>query len=169
MKCPGRLIHYLNQTEENTFKVSKEHTHVGDGRIAGKVQAINVLKRKATEYTDNVRSVTAKMDENVGISSMASLAKTPSLVQNIRRARLNSEMPINPTRLADLVLPEQYVNIGKSRFLLYDSGPGAERILIFSTNRNLEYLKRVEALLTDGTFDIVPSLFEQLYTIQGCA
>lgn len=78
-------------------------------------------------------------------------------------ARINR----NPNSLNDLVIPEDLQQINNELFLLHDSGPGPQRILIFSTKRNLEYLRRAEVVSMDGTFEIVPPLFEQLYTMQG--
>src|SRR5262249_6761109 len=52
-------------------------------------------------------------------------------------------------------------------FLFHDSGPGPNRILIFSTERNPDLLSRSQHWYADGTFKTVPPLFEQLYTIHG--
>src|ERR1044072_7167115 len=50
-------------------------------------------------------------------------------------------------------------------FVLYDSGPGEERIIILDCNELLDALARASMWLADGTFKVVPSLFFQLYTI----
>ena len=42
-----------------------------------------------------------------------------------------------------------------------------ERILIFTTERNLEYLNKNQHWFVDGTFDVAPSVFTQLFTIQA--
>ena len=47
---------------------------------------------------------------------------------------------VNPTSLLDLVIPDNYSNIENEPFLLYDSGQVLDRILIFSTKRNLEQM-----------------------------
>ena len=49
--------------------------------------------------------------------------------------------------------------------VLYDSGPGEERIIILGCNELLDALARASMWLADGTFKVVPSLFFQLYTI----
>ncbi|XP_031327714.1 uncharacterized protein LOC116158974 [Photinus pyralis] len=60
------------------------------------------------------------------------------------------------------------VNGQQEPFLLFDNGPDTEhRILIFSTQRNLELLERCEHWYADGTFKTTPPLFTQVYTIHG--
>lgn len=167
MKCPARLIRDLNKDEDNQFTVTKAHTHSGDGTIVGRAVAMKTLKRKAEESLDRGRNVISKLNENVSVTVAASLPKSKSMVQTIRRVRVNNDIPAAPTTLIDLIIPENMKNIGDVPFLLYDSGPSANRILIFSTQRNLELLRRAKVLAMDGTFDIVPPLFSQLYTLQG--
>lgn len=95
------------------------------------------------------------------------LPRTKSLLQSIRRVRTSSDAERLATNLIDLVISEKFTTIKEERFLLYDSGPGDDRILIFSKDRNLQYLNDVEVMLMDGTFEIVPPMFEQQYTLQG--
>lgn len=168
MKCPGRLIRDLQKEDGNQLIMSKNHTHAGNGILVGKAVSMQTLKRKAEESVDDRgRNVIAKLNENLSVSVAAALPKTKSMAQTIRRVRVNKDIPPAPTSLDDLVIPESLKSIKDEKFLLYDSGPGPNRILIFSTQRNLEMLRRVDVLLMDGTFDIVPPLFSQLYTVQG--
>lgn len=53
-------------------------------------------------------------------------------------------------------------------FLRFDSGlTDANRFLIFYFDTGLRFLARNTHLYVDGTFDTVPSLFFQLYTINS--
>ena len=53
------------------------------------------------------------------------------------------------------------------RFLLYDSGAEADRMIIFATPANLDILGRSEEWFLDGTFKVCPSIFSQLYTVHA--
>ena len=46
-----------------------------------------------------------------------------------------------------------------------DTGPGPNRIVLFATKENIEYLSMSSIWLADGTFKTVPTLFCQLYTV----
>eukprot|EP00117_Sycon_ciliatum_P045118 scpid64432/ scgid32466/ len=50
---------------------------------------------------------------------------------------------------------------------MFGSGPGEDRILLFSTDENLNLLETSESCYVDGTFKSVPKLFCQLYTIHA--
>lgn len=49
--------------------------------------------------------------------------------------------------------------------VLYDSGPGGDRIILLGCMELLDGLGRADVWLADGTFKVVPGLFFQLYTI----
>ncbi|CAF1114027.1 unnamed protein product [Rotaria sordida] len=52
-------------------------------------------------------------------------------------------------------------------FLRIDTGSGPDRILIFSSSEQLEILQTSTNFLMDGTFEIVPEIFYQLYVIHA--
>ena len=52
-------------------------------------------------------------------------------------------------------------------FKYFDSGPGSDRILILTTNSNLDLLRQSRRWCGDGTFKAAPKLWTQLYTIHG--
>jgi len=52
-------------------------------------------------------------------------------------------------------------------FLLFDSGPSPDRVLLFSTKKNLETLGDVQHWYSDGTFKSSPSIFTQVFTVHG--
>ncbi|KII67194.1 hypothetical protein RF11_11353 [Thelohanellus kitauei] len=86
------------------------------------------------------------------------------LVQRTRRDA-NTPLP-SPNSLSSLALPIEYTLSHRGeQFLQYDSGPDENRMLIFSTNNNLELLRSSDCWYCDGTFKTAPSLFSQLYTV----
>ena len=67
---------------------------------------------------------------------------------------------MQPTSLEQLALPPEYQQTAKGeQFLLYDSGPETQRILIFGTQRNLEMLRLSDFWhLQDGTSPLHPGV-----------
>lgn len=83
------------------------------------------------------------------------------------RAKENSGPPL-PIARHQIIFTDEYTKTEKNEnFLAYDSGAEADRILIFSTQGNLDLVRRSNHWHGDGTFKTVPPLFEQLYTIHG--
>lgn len=64
------------------------------------------------------------------------------------------------------MIPQKYhLTNDEQPFLLYDSGPGGDRILLFSTERNLRLMENCKHWYADGTISTSPSLFTQIYTV----
>jgi hypothetical protein len=87
-------------------------------------------------------------------------------VQNKRK--LASGAPNDPNNLINLLIPDNYrITSNGEKFLYYDSGLEEERILIFTTNKFLNHLSQSKHWYSDGTFKVVPKLFNQLFTIHA--
>lgn len=66
----------------------------------------------------------------------------------------------------DFEIPTDFQStLDGKKFLLYDNYDSKNRILIFSTTKNLELMVKCHHWLADGTFSTVPARFTQLYTI----
>ena len=72
------------------------------------------------------------------------------------------------------MIPDSYIRYEREPdqledFLLFDSGRenGQNRFLIFSTRRNIEILARSNHWAMDGTFDVAPALFTEVYSVHA--
>lgn len=153
------MVRTFNQDGGSEFKETKQHTHVGDGRIVGRANAMETLKRKTTDSLDSGRHVVAKLNENIDVATAATFPTTKSMVQTVRRVRAIKELPSNPKSLIDLVIPDSFMSVNSRIFLLHDSGRGPNRMLLFATDDNLNLLSRANVLAMDGTFNIAPPMF----------
>lgn len=112
---------------------------------------------------------TTSASTSVSVAASGQLPHISILKRTIRRIK-NRETgaPSNPKSLNDLQIPELYqLTTDGKPFLLHDSGPGNKRILIFSTQQNLDLMSNCEHWFADGTFSTCPTLFTQIYTIHG--
>ncbi|XP_022160646.1 uncharacterized protein LOC111032207 [Myzus persicae] len=91
------------------------------------------------------------------------------LKRTVRRIRQKEQAaPPNPKTLLELIIPDDYRStFDGNPFLLFDSGLVENRILIFSTQKNLQLLQKCEHWFADGTFSTSPNLFYQIYTVHG--
>lgn len=167
INCRGRVMHDSKLPEGQQYVLKNEHTHAPDARIKNKSEAINNMKRKALESDTSARNIIKRVCKDMDSATAATMPRTSSLTRTIKRIRNGNNCPQLPTNLKDLIISEEYSKCKGEQFLLYDSGDDDNRILIFCIAKNLELLKCADVLLMDGTFDVVPPLFAQLYTIQG--
>ena len=160
--CRGRI----HTKSTNIPKMIGEHCH-GPEIGAEEVLVFRAgIKRRAQESHDNPHRIVAEIS-----GSMSEIAKTllppeKSLKRTCQRAR---PARANPTSLLDLVIDQNIKTLGGKEFLIYDSGPGSDRILMFGTEENKHILTISSIWMADGTFKTIPSLFAQLYTIHGLA
>lgn len=160
--CRGRC-----HTREDAVVTFTGHNHIPNiAKILAKdVQArVRNLAENSVMTTRDVLISATQNVENAVIGQLPSIPSMKKTVQNIRK-RANGFLPI-PQSLQELNIPEEFRVLNREEFLLFDSGKEDEgRILIFSTNRNLEILSESVNWYGDGTFKTTPPLFTQLYSL----
>lgn len=129
---------------------------------------MNTIKRKATETKEQTSSIVAAGISKASIAAAGMAPKLKHLARTVQRVRaIANPSPANPKSREDIVLLPRYCRTAKDEnFLLYDSG-GSQRKFIFGTKKNLDVLAACNEWFIDGTFDTVPKLFLQLFTIHG--
>lgn len=162
-KCYARV-----KTEGNVVigKPGPDHTHTGNIANALSRKAVGKMKEHMAENiatpSASQGSVVANLDDHV----LMALPKRASLSRVLRRHRQIKSMAANGAALPPIPtdvnfdLPPRFQN-----FLLHDSRPGGDRLLIFGDRELLRGLSRSELWLADGTFKVVPTLLYQLYSI----
>ncbi|CAF1314959.1 unnamed protein product, partial [Didymodactylos carnosus] len=124
-----------------------------------------VYEAKQTVNTthDIVASGVSKLSD-YAITSLPNLQNLKRTVQRIRQKHQNP-LPL-PTNRDSIIIDAIFTKTNRDQtFLQFDSGPTDQRILIFSTKKQLKMLKNGSHIYLDGTFDVVPELYFQLYTI----
>jgi hypothetical protein len=162
-KCPARLVSVGKRVVGN---ISPEHTHEGNVATALARQAVGFMKSKMTETVATPSAAQGSVAATLAPAVLMALPKRATLSRALRHHRqqhlhhnADGGYPPIPT---DLTFP---VPAKFAPFLLHDSGPGEQRILIFGDNGLLDGLARADIWIADGTFKVVPNLFFQLYTI----
>ena len=128
-------------------------------------------KEVARNSQDSTMNAVLRAKENVSNAALVQIDL--NLKRIIQRQRIaHNAPPPNPASLEELVIPHNYqmCPVGRDNeelFLLYDSGAVNDRILVFGTERNLDFLQLSDGWYADGTFKVAPPLFRQLYTIHG--
>ena len=84
-----------------------------------------------------------------------------------KRAKADDEGGVveNYRSLEVLAIPAKLLRRGGDDFILYDLGPGADRILLFGADPNMRALRSSPVWGADGAFKVCPNLRAQVYTI----
>ena len=179
---PGEaVIVYRGPTESR-------HLHAPNQEEVGAVRLTQTLKRKAADNPGQPPSQILRAELPLVIEGILSqLPEREALAKAMRRER-RLRLPTNPRSLQELrELPEEFQRtLLDEKFLMYDSRdedseeeegesedsdaeerPPRDRVLVFSTRRNIELLCRSATWFLDGTFKTAPSLFTQIFAILG--
>lgn len=145
-----------------------EHTHAPNTDAIAIKRAVTKIKKTAAKSDEGISGIVTRVTSQLNDSVVANLPTTVNLLRTARRHRfINTERLPTPKDLPSLVIPDSFSRtMDGEQFLLYDSG-GDERMLIFSTHRNLELLVKCREWAGDGTFKCVPIIYQQLYTIHA--
>lgn len=164
-KCMARC----HTVDGAVVKKTTNHNHVAD---AAKIEARKIMadiKNRAVVTQKSTHLIVAATSSEVTGAVAGQLPSVRGIKQTIRRVRREQKIPLpTPTNLQDLIIPDSYkITISGENFLLFDSGPGTNRFLIFATQHNLERMTRCQHWYADGTFKSSPPLFNQIYTIHA--
>lgn len=96
----------------------------------------------------------------------AALPSLRSMTRMVNRVRSKENIIVNPRNLSELKLAN-ILTEKDAPFLLYDNESADQRLVIFATKANLEILSNADRIFADGTFQVTPHLFNQLYTVHG--
>lgn len=159
----------MNTVGEIVNKVL-DHSHAPDVRT-GHVRKVLQNIRNAAATTNEpprrvIRNNTCNIENPISAVELPSNLALSRTVSRIRK-KIGGIQKC-PKTLAELVIKEEYTQTLKGdKFVLFDNDDALKRMIIFTTNANLTFLSYCDEWYMDGTFDVVPPLFKQLYTIHG--
>ncbi|CAF0907729.1 unnamed protein product [Rotaria sordida] len=184
-ECTNTDQSHLNEFDHPEFckhnshctDVNPEHLHAyrhlpvcpdGDGgkhQLEAKLLRDKMKERIISETT----SITRIYDEEVAKANLSkgAVAVLPTVVEyrsNMSKARRKNTPVIPSSEIFEI--PELYQQtLSHKRFLLADVclKRGKNRILIFSSDQQLELLFESNTIFMDGTFDTSPGQFKQVY------
>ncbi|XP_038653015.1 uncharacterized protein LOC119965989 [Scyliorhinus canicula] len=155
----------------NVVKFINTHTHDSSPIRIEVARTTTKIKTRAEETMENPSVLINEVLANVSQAEQGSLPCASALKKTIRRKRNQiSVPPPDPIDLHQLAIPDEYATYEtepnqKELFLLKDSGPGEDRILLFGRRSWLQQLSSSEVWYCDGTFKIAPKLFSQVYIV----
>ena len=140
-----------------------------DAAKIGSRRVLSHIKERSITTMEATHQIIASSTAGVSSAVVGQLPPVPYMKRTIQRFRQGVQVPLAiPNTLHELTLPQKYTEtLTGVPFLLYDSGPGNDRILLFSTQRNLDLMAQCRHWFADGTFKTAPPLFNQLYTIHA--
>ena len=168
--CKARIITNFDVEESIIVYKSAIHTHIGNPYCETVRQATEIIKTIAKENPNQAPSsiVQEAIREIRDVDVLVDVSERTALLKMVNRYQ-NSTRPALPSHVQNCIIESPYnLTYTGNEFLRFDSGPfDANRVIIFYSDLGLKSIARSNQLYADGTFDTVPRLFFQLYTIHA--
>ncbi|RNA00261.1 MULE and FLYWCH domain containing, partial [Brachionus plicatilis] len=174
-KCTGSCSTYGATIGEEVILVSlnDNHSHATDPSKLKNIERRRKIKHKVENSDERPRKILNDLhDEDLNEEEITSAPSTMAdkLFINRIKKSIQPNFPPMPSNLSEITFPD-FLKITKKeeQFLFYDSGVNdPNRFFIFTTQSNLRNLENAH-IFVDGTFDIAPHLFNQIYSIHALA
>ncbi|KAF7685046.1 hypothetical protein CDIK_4205 [Cucumispora dikerogammari] len=160
--CRGYII--TNKSDE--IIKEKQHSHDSNELKVKKNILMAKLKDRIINTKENSRNIItdmlSKTEENllIAIPPISYLVDKSTRIRNNGFERFQPDYEDFPDSLKK--------TMRKETFLQFDSGIECpNRVVLFYSLPTIEYLKKSDVIMMDGTFKICPPSFYQIYTIHG--
>lgn len=138
-----------------------EHNHLQDDLKFNRVLFAAAAKKRALDTSETARDIVYNISKEINYSAYIKPREIRDLVNKTRKI---NDFTID--KHYDIPFELQNTSRGR-KFLQFDSGMFDEnRIVIFSTEENIDHFHHSKTIVIDGTFKSSPSNFEQLFTVQ---
>lgn len=163
-RCKGRL-----KTTDDSVEVRGQHSHPPNGDESTVKALFSDMKAQASSNSFLSRRIIvtetlAKYDTEI---VSAALPTTKSMLEKVSRQRKRNNVGGYISMENINFTPEMTMFSEHEKFLIHDSGPAADRTLVFASKRCCEILSNSEHVFIDATFDAAPIGFTQLLSIHG--
>lgn len=161
-QCKGRLT----TDAENKVLSQQDHNMHAPDQTAVEVKINQArFKKTAAEHSATPLSAllnaeTAKIHQEIqGYMPSDNAMKRSG--QRIRR----KDFPPEPTGPQDVVFEANWCKVNGDDWVLHQDASDENPCIVLATKANLRYLKQSSVWYGDGTFDVSPKMFYQMYTI----
>lgn len=166
LHCKGRVTTVI---ENGIHKVVKEqcekHTHPPVASDLEVCIANNNIKTLATisgnKPSQIIRNSVVQCPADVRVYLPTKEA------QKMKIHRVRKDIITEPQNLALIDIPEELRQLEGELFVLCESEVDSEKLIIMGTKSSLQLLAESTCWIMDGTFEVVPSIMRQLFSIHG--
>lgn len=162
-QCKARIT---TEKIDGVHKIAKgpsEHVHAAIACALSVHVTNNNIKTDAAATAHHPAAIIIKNIVSCPSESRVHLPNKNAQKAKIRRARVTKTK--EPANIDDVTVPEHLRSVDGEQFVLAEKSFNGNFILLLGTVRSIKMLANADCWIMDGTFDVVPSIFRQLYTI----
>ena len=150
--------------------VKSEHTHEADATYIEALKVRDEIRQKALSTNDAPHVILQSVSKKLDVQIAGKIPNSDNMKRKIRDKRQKLNIG-SCTDQASIIEMKRFFDDGTD-FLIYDGFANGEedeknKMLIFGTLESLELLKSSKHWYADGTFDVAPDNFYQLYSLHA--
>ena len=153
MKCKGRV--HTDPANTTLLFENDNHNHLGNA-VSAEIRIFEEkIRDRAITCNENTQAVIDTCLTNLSDHAVARLPNFKYIKRNIQHQRVKNDLPSTPHDKTFNQIPVKLTMTQRNNlFLQFDSGPGNDRIIIFSSIEQLKIFESGVQLLVDGTFKV---------------
>ncbi|KAG0440202.1 hypothetical protein DMUE_1911 [Dictyocoela muelleri] len=160
--CSGRIRTDLNI---KTVLFQTKHWHQEEKSKITRLDINNKLKEVALTTNENFDNALISVTEGIDLKNLKNISNINSLRDYFVRRRKSKNLPLITNN--DNILEMYKYTFDNELFLQYINNSNENGLIIFSTEYNLNILKKSKIWLCDATFYTSPQDYSQIYIIHG--
>lgn len=164
--CPGKLLTKLINEKHTFIKSGNDHNHEPQPTRFDVLETRKNIKKRSVECMDNPSAVIQEEIVKCDQRSRQYIPSSSALKQVIKRTRKRNKKT-EPKTIEEIDIPDELKFIEDEKFVHYCQSVNDDFLVILTTKQNMQLLSTAEFWIMDGTFDVTPNLFSQLYSIHG--
>lgn len=165
LHCKVRVVTRKINDKHEIVKFSENHSHEPFAHEKVVAEANNFIKNKA-KHSDCVPSIIIR-DSIVNATSESRVYLPSKKAQRMKIYRTRSNNIKEPNNIKDINVPENLRFVEGELFILSEEEFDDEKIILMGTISSLKLLSESSCWIMDGTFDVVPTIMRQLFSIHG--
>lgn len=165
MLCKGRVLTNFIDGKYVIKKMPTQHCHSPLAFEKEIFKTNNKIKSSAS--TSGLKPSQIIRNSIVECKSSCRVYLPSKQAQKIKISRVRSNILKEPCSLDDIIIPESIKYLEGELFVLSEKSFGSEKIILLGTESSLKLLSEANCWLIDGTFEVVPSIMRQLFSIHG--
>lgn len=166
-KYKSRIITTVIMEQHSIAKTTSEHSHEPSAADQDVFQANKKVKRLARKSCMSSTQIIQRSIIETPSCSRNYLPTIEAQKAKIKRVRKNIPRFKEPERIQDIDIPINLYVLEGELFVLSEKQVGNDLIIILGTKSSLNLLCQSDCWIMDGTFDVVPTIMRQLFSIHG--
>ena len=129
----------------------------------------NLKETSRTNVGARTQNLLATARQTLSPNALVESGNLDTIKRDVQRHKAKNR-PLEPADIYSINIAHPWSSTGGTypqNFLIHDSGPRADRVIVFALDEALHHLAGANTWYMDGNFKVAPRIFSQVYVIRA--